>query len=100
MTYGVDECRRCGTPMRARRDNPKADDQRPSRMTEAQWREQGWLAQPTRAQQLHPGIGCCSDCAALILRKRWKPGLRIGLMFGLIVVLGGGGWWLLTIYFP
>jgi hypothetical protein len=100
MTYGVDECRRCGKPMRARRDNPKADDTRPSGMTEAQWRAEGWLARPTRAQQQHPGIGCCSDCAALILRKRWKPGLRIGMMLSAIVVFAGLVWWLMELYVP
>ncbi len=100
MTYGVDECRRCGKPMRARRDNPTADDTRPSRMKQAQWQAEGWLAEPTRAQQQHPGIGCCSDCAALILRKRWKPGVRIGFSFGAIVVLGGVIYWLAEIYVP
>jgi hypothetical protein len=100
MTYGVDECRRCGKPMRSRRDNPKADDTRPSRMPEAQWRAEGWLAEPTRAQQQYPGIGCCADCKALVLRKRWKPGLRIGTMFGAIVVLGAVIWWVAEVFVP
>jgi len=100
MTYGVDECRRCGKPMRSRRDNREQDDLRPSRIPEAEWRSEGWLAQPTRGQQLHPGRGCCAECKALILRRRWKPGLRIAMTFGAIVVFGAVGWWLLTLYLP
>jgi hypothetical protein len=69
-------------------------------MPEAQWRAEGWLAEPTRAQQEHPGIGCCTDCVVLILRRRWKPGLRIWLMVGAIVIFGAVSWWLLTLYLP
>ncbi len=100
MTYGVDQCRRCGKAMRERRDNPKPDDLRPSSLTEAQWRAQGWLAKPTKTQQRFPSTGCCVDCTELVMRKRWKPGLRLALMFGAIIAFGLLGWWLLEIFLP
>ncbi len=100
MTFGVDQCRRCGKPMRVRRDNPKADDPRPSSLSEAQWRGAGWLARPTKAQERRPSLGCCVDCAEIIIRKNWKPGLRITLMVGAIIVVCALIWWLLTIFFP
>jgi len=88
MTYGLDECRRCGKPIRQKRDVEGAGDMRPSRMPEAEWRAAGFKAQPTLAQLHHPQLGCCTDCNAILMRKRWKPGLRIAITFGLIIGLG------------
>jgi hypothetical protein len=100
MTFGVDECLRCGKAMRARRDNTKADDVRPSRMSAAEWRKAGWLAQPTRAQLRYPSTACCAACTQAILRRKWKPGLRVVGMFAAIVVFGAICFWLAEIYVP
>jgi len=100
MTYGVDECRRCGAPMRARRDNEGVEDQRPSRMPEAQWRAAGFKVRPTVTQALNPGNGCCTNCRALLMRKQWKPGVRVvGTFVGSALVLGLL-YWLAIIYIP
>jgi len=86
--------------MRGRRDHPRPDDYRQSRMPEAQWRAEGWLAQPTQAQVYFPTLGCCAECTMLLHRKRWKPGLRVGMMFGAIFVFGAVFWWLLELFVP
>jgi hypothetical protein len=100
MTYGLDECRRCGAKMRPRKDGEAVDDQRPSRMPEAQWRAAGFKIRPTVAQAQHPGLGCCTDCKAFFLRKRWKPGVRIGSTLAGTALLLGLIYWLATVHMP
>jgi hypothetical protein len=77
MTYGLDECRVCGKPIKiygpenlARYENDRA---RPPVWPEAKWREAGFKACPTRWQLAHPADGCCSDCAIRLQMKQVAP---------------------------
>ena len=87
MTYGVDQCRRCGVAIRPRHDHGAADDRRTSKMPEREWRAAGFKAQPTVSQARFPVVGCCSDCAEILLRQRWKPGLRMLILVTIMIVL-------------
>jgi hypothetical protein len=100
MRYGVDQCRRCGKPMRERRDSTRAEDRRPGTLTEPQWRAQGWLAKPTRMQERFPAYGCCMDCIDIIIRKNWKPGLRVALSSCAILAFAALLWWLMELFHP
>jgi hypothetical protein len=100
MTFGVDQCMRCGKPITVRRDTGNANDFLPSKMSEAEWRAAGYLARPNRLQQRRQAIGCCTDCMEKLHRKNWKPGLRLLLMLAAIVLVGSLGWWLLMIFKP
>jgi hypothetical protein len=74
MTYGVDQCRMCGVPIKPHRPNEMEDwlkaQKRPP-IPEKEWRRRGFLAAPTREQMANPAAGCCQACGE-------KMTLRIG----------------------
>ena len=88
MTYGIDECRRCGRkmepagPVQAVRYELSLR-QKPT-MSEEKWRAQGWKAAPTRFQLHNKLDGMCWSC-------RWKwmnqPMRRYKLLIGIFPVL-------------
>jgi hypothetical protein len=100
MTYGFDQCMRCGKPIPIRKDFEKADSSPPSKMTEAEWRAAGFLARPSVMQQMRPAIGCCNDCTGHVYAQTWKPGLRVVFIVSTIFGVSALIWWLMTIYFP
>jgi hypothetical protein len=91
MTFGVDQCRCCGTPIK-----PKSPEQmqeyldsfryRKPTMTEAEWRGKGYLAMPTRRQMHMPQAGCCQPCAQREVRKQTKPTVRFLKVVGGVAV--------------
>jgi len=99
MTYGVDQCRRCGAPIR-NRGMVSPDDIKPSNIPEAEWRAAGFKAQPTVAEAHFPHLGCCSDCTAVLMRKRWKPGLRLLMVVSIGIVALGALYGLAEVYIP
>lgn len=100
MTYGVDQCRRCGLAIRPRHDHGAADDRRPSKIPEPVWRAAGFKAQPTVSQAHFPQIGCCADCAEILLRQRWKPGLRMLMLVTILIVLMALIYFLAELFIP
>jgi hypothetical protein len=93
MTYGVDQCRRCGKPIKVTdgkahaKANPKAlaAAQKRSPWPEAKWRAEGLKAPPTAWEILHPNTGCCIDCSFILVRRKWQPLIRLILIIALIV---------------
>ena len=91
MTYGVDECRRCGKSMplsdadalerfeRSRKYKPT--------MTEEQWRRAGWKACPTRFQLNHPLDGVCFDCKYDIGTKKPKGHRLLAIIAAAAVIM-------------
>jgi hypothetical protein len=80
MTYGVDQCRCCGAPIKV--SDPQALEEylravRKPTMPEAEWRRLGYLAVPTRGQIHMPQRGCCHPCAEKQIRKRTVPFRRM-----------------------
>ena len=79
MTYGIDQCRRCGKPI----PQPSPDAARryeqslltKPTMTEAQWRAAGWKAAPTRYQMFDVLDGLCRECKWVFGNRksgRWR----------------------------
>jgi hypothetical protein len=76
MTFGVDQCRCCGTPIRPAYPaqlQEYLDTLRKPTMPEAQWRKLGFLAVPTRTQLHMPQTGCCQPCAVKLVRRYTRP---------------------------
>jgi hypothetical protein len=100
MTFGVDQCRCCGTPIRV--SHPQALDEylkavRKPTMPEAEWRRQGFLAVPTRGQIHMPQRGCCQPCGEKqILRRtgafRRVSKVAVGALVGFTII------WVVALY--
>ena len=90
MTYGIDQCRRCGKPMEPAGPAQSARyqlslTQKPT-MSEEKWRAQGWKQAPTRFQLHHKLDGMCWQCRWVWMNqpmRRWK--LLIWLMPILVI---------------
>jgi hypothetical protein len=79
MTYGVDQCRVCGVPIKPHRPDEitawlKAQKRPP--IPEREWRRRGFLAAPTPEQMSLPAAGCCQACGERLLLKAGKAGRR------------------------
>jgi hypothetical protein len=98
MTYGFDQCIRCGKTIAIRRDVGEGDDFLPSNMSEAEWRAAGYLGRPNRLQAQRAHLGCCRNCAEKVLKKKWKVTTRVVICWGAIFVFLGLARWLLTIF--
>jgi hypothetical protein len=90
MTFGVDQCRCCGTPIKPKRPEQMQEyldslRQKPT-MPEAEWRRRGYLAMPTRVQVHMPQVGCCQPCALKEVRKQTKPTVRFLKVAGGVAV--------------
>ncbi len=102
MVYGVDECRRCGKPMKVTGNEAmlryeKSLTQKPT-MTEAEWRAAGWKAAPTRNQMQRVIDGLCPECTwhlGLRRHSRWKA-LAV-VVIACIVLFGLVGFLFLTV---
>ena len=84
MTYGVDQCRCCGTQItvvRAESLKEYTDAlRRKPTMPEAQWRQQGFLAMPTPMQLHHVAYGCCQPCAEVLIKRKMGAPRRIAMV--------------------
>ena len=97
MTYGVDQCRVCGTPIPIRGPDILADQERVNRkpiIPEEEWRQLGLLTSPTREQLYrNPANGCCGPCGLKLMRRHYNYTKRamavIGLAVGLAVIIVG-----------
>jgi len=88
MTYGLDQCRRCGTkiePYNRRSMEFYLDSLKKPTMPEKEWRAMGLLAMPTKAQILNPADGCCWDCGQILMKRRAKPALRGAIWVSMLV---------------
>jgi|GEM_PF-3531346 len=100
MAYGVDECRRCGRPIKppdpeALARYVKAAKQKPT-MTPPEWREAGWKAAPTRHQMSRPLDGICYLCKPIVRAKyaRYPSAPVFAGMFMLILGLAFAVWFI------
>ena len=89
MTYGLDQCRRCGRDIplsdpRAIERHAKSIREKPT-MTEEQWRRAGWLAAPTRYQLQKPMDGLCFDCK--YVRGTARYGVKMIVTVSAIIAL-------------
>jgi predicted nucleic acid-binding Zn ribbon protein len=70
MTYGVDQCRVCGVPIKPHRADEITDwlkaQKRPP-IPEKEWRRRGFLAAPTKEQLSLPAAGCCQPCGEKLM---------------------------------
>ena len=67
MTYGVDECRVCGKPIKPNGPEPmqrymESLRLRKPTMSVKEWRAAGFKAMPTPYQMGHRRDGCCFGC--------------------------------------
>ncbi len=80
MTYGVDQCRVCGTRITPKGPEAAEQQEKANRnppMPEKEWRRRGFLTAPTRSQVYSdPANGCCARCGMKLLRKHSKFGVR------------------------
>jgi len=96
MTYGIDECRRCGNKIRI----PDAGAiiryqeslQRKPTMTPEQWRAAGWKQAPTKHQLLHAMDGCCHQCKDVVRQKYskyplWKLAVGASLLVAIAMII-------------
>jgi hypothetical protein len=95
MTYGVDQCRVCGTRISPKGPEAAEEQEKANRrpiMPEKEWRRKGFLAPPTKAQiYVDPSNGCCAKCGMMVLRKHSKFGVitfSIAAVFLLLCVFG------------
>ena len=89
MTYGVDQCRVCGThiaTMRPQALQEYQDSLRRPTMPEAEWRKQGFLACPTKLQLRQVSYGCCQPCAERLIKRAMGAPKRIA-MVGVVVAV-------------
>jgi hypothetical protein len=80
MTFGVDQCRCCGAPIKPAYPGQLQeylDTLRKPTMPEAEWRRRGFLAVPTRAQLHMPHVGCCQPCGQKQVTRATGPLRRI-----------------------
>ncbi len=93
MTYGVDQCRRCGKRMKVIEPDAMARYQeslgRKPLMTPKQFKAAGWKASPTFHQTVNPLTGICYDCKPIIMRTRKNMRLdrMLGGLLGLVLAV-------------
>lgn len=91
MTFGVDECRRCGRAMKISAPNALAQYHdsltRKPTMSEAEWRAEGWKAAPTRHQIHHVLTGVCRECKWALRNRQSNPKPTIFAMIFLVFAL-------------
>lgn len=101
MTYGVDQCRVCGKPIKVQSPTDMADwleAQRNPPIPEKVWRARGYLAAPTRYQlTMQPAHGCCADCGLREWKKRTKPMRKLLIIVAVTVVAFGILFYVLTL---
>jgi hypothetical protein len=103
MTYGVDQCRVCGTAIRPR--GPKSWEEqdhanRKPTIPEAEWRRRGYLTSPTRSQlRMMPADGCCRPCGIKQMEKRFHYFTRAVVLAVVIVSVLAGIFTVIT-YLP
>ena len=90
MTYGVDQCRVCGTRISPRGPEAAEDQEKANRhclMPEKEWRRRGFLCPPTKFQiYSSPADGCCAKCGMMVLRKHSKFGVLTFSIGGLFII--------------
>jgi hypothetical protein len=91
IRYGFDHCRLCGVPITPRRHDALTqweEAQIKCKMPEKQWREEGFLAAPTKYQVfVSPSDGCCAKCGVEMAHRVAKYHLRGILSIALAVAL-------------
>jgi hypothetical protein len=100
MTFGVDQCRCCGAPIKpAYPEQLKEylDAVRKPTMPEAEWRRRGFLAVPTRMQLHMPHIGCCQPCAQKQVMRATAPAQRMAKV-AVAAVVGFSIIWVVALY--
>ena len=79
MTYGVDQCRVCGTRIHPKGPEVAEEQMQANRkplMPEKEWRRRGYLCPPTKFQiRQDPSNGCCHKCGMRELQKFSKYGV-------------------------
>ena len=92
MVYGVDQCRRCGKPIRvadgAWQRHEESLAKKPM-MTPREWKAAGWKASPTWLQTIKIFDGVCYDCKPAVLARRkptWR--VKVGMTAFIILALG------------
>ena len=92
MVYGVDQCRRCGKPIKVADGAWQRHEEsltKPPRMTPKQWKAAGWKASPTWYQTIKVFDGVCFDCKPAVLAQRrptWQ--VKAGMITFAVVALG------------
>ncbi len=102
MTYGVDQCRVCGTKIKLHGPldmEEWVEAQKRAKMPEKVWRARGYLAAPTKRQMLDPSHGCCAACGYREMRRKSKPFRRLALA-GVWIVLAAAFAWIVMTYAP
>jgi predicted nucleic acid-binding Zn ribbon protein len=100
MTYGVDQCRCCGVPIKSSRSTALEEYtnvMRKPTMPEAEWRRLGLLAPPTRYQLAMPQTGCCQPCGEKLIRRRTRPFRRMAKV-ALAAVVAFTIIWMVALY--
>ena len=91
MTYGVDQCRVCGTRISPKGPEAAEEQDKANRhclMPEKEWRRRGFLCPPTKAQiYVDPANGCCGKCGMAVLRKHSKFGVITFTFAGVFIVI-------------
>ena len=96
MTYGVDQCRVCGTPIVPKGPEVAVEQMEANRkplMPEKEWRRRGYLCPPTKFQiRQDPSNGCCHACGMRELRKFSRFGVITlsvagGFLLGVIIIV-------------
>jgi hypothetical protein len=102
MTYGVDQCRVCGTAIKPH--SPKDMDnwlkaQKKPPIPEKEWRRRGFLAAPTKHMLAMPAYGCCQDCGQRLAIKHSKVNQRV-MWLALAAVTAGTIVWTVETFAP
>jgi predicted nucleic acid-binding Zn ribbon protein len=103
MTYGVDQCRICGTPIIPRGPDIAEEQEKANRkpiIPEKEWRKRGFLTSPTRVQlYLDPANGCCGVCGLKLMKKTYRYNTMALSIMGVVVLLAVGVVFIVT-YLP
>jgi predicted nucleic acid-binding Zn ribbon protein len=98
MTYGIDQCRVCGIPIRKGKERAVRDAIRAQIkpiVPEAKWRKMGLLASPSRYQlSTNPADGCCQPCGEMMMNRRYRYRIRFVMMVGAVASLIGSVFWI------
>jgi predicted nucleic acid-binding Zn ribbon protein len=91
MTYGVDQCRVCGVPIKPHRPDEITDwmkAQKRPLIREKEWRRRGFLAAPTKEQMRLPAAGCCQSCGErLMLNAEAAPQRLVILLVAAVITI-------------
>jgi hypothetical protein len=92
MTFGVDQCRRCGVTiprrplsLKERNTLARVTLNPPKLMAETEWRAAGYLAQPTALEMSIPTVGLCVACGSVVPDPRRRSPKR-ALLFSALAI--------------